>query len=417
MSNNNNNNALSVGDLLNDKKGGLWMVTGVQRDITYSGITKALDKALIKWGSYYDEEVYYDAGNYTRDRSTYSKVLDVVKTKSKDKPNPRYNLTVIMSCVDSSDRKAFVHHDDAPRSMSQGLAYRGFLPLGDRRAEMRSQVEQAENANQALNYYCEHVFSMVSNCAEAKTAEALEAAGLAGLVKTEVRRPTFTQARWSPEHNNKGDATAEELQAYIDDVEKRGELVNQWLGECREKFDSNINFRNTFLHADAWDDLMNETKQFYVSLGRSSSGVYECSEWLDEAYVMHKLGHLLLEDQEKLTEINKDLSARDELWNHWDNAEAKRLAEELDLTNRWGYPPSIEVAALFSREQLQAYLAIDKSVFDLPVLWADTLSAHRDAYEFSRGRFQNSTSQNAHNFEEWIDIVIIALGGSFSLWN
>lgn len=415
MSNNNNNNALTVGDLLNDKKGGLWMTTGVQTDLTYNGIVKALDKALIKWGSYYEDDVYYDAGNYTRDRSSYSKVLDVVKTKSKDKPNPRYNLTIIMSCVDSSDRKAFIHHDDAVRSMSQALAYRGFLPLGDKRAEMRSQVEQAENANQALNYYCETVFPMVSNCAEAKTAEALEAAGLAGLVKTEVRRPTFTHARWSPEHNNKGDATAEELQAYIDDVEKRGELVNQWLGECREKFDSNINFRNTFLQPDAWDDLMNETKQFYTNLGRASNGVYESEDLLTEAYAMHKLGHLLLEDQEKLTEINKNLTARDDLWDHWDNAEAKRLCVEFGLTNRWGHAPDIAVAALFSREQLQAYLAIDKSVFDLPVLWADTLSAHSAAYHFSRGRFRSQ--HNAHNFDEWIDILIIALGGEYSLWN
>ena len=415
MSNNNNNNALSVGDLLNDKTGGLWMVTGVQHGITYTGVTKTLDKALIKWGSYYDDDVYYDAGDYTRDRSSYKKCLDVVKTKSKDKPNPRYNIIIIMSCVDSSNRKAFIHHDDAARSMSGAVAYRGYLPLGDKRGEMRSQVEQADNATQALNYYCEHIFSMVSACAEAKADEALEAAGLGGLVNTEVRRPAFTRARWSPEHSNKGDATAEELQAYIDEVEERGASVNGWLGECREKFDKNISFRNTFHTPDAWDDLMNETKQFYTSLGRSSNSVYECSDWVSEAYVMHKLGHLLLEDQEKLTEINKNLTANDELWNHWDNAEAKRLCKEFDLTNKYGWAPNIEVAALFSREQLQAYLAIDKSVFDLPVLWADTHEQHTDAYQFSRGRFQSN--HNAHDFEEWIDIVIIALGGEYSLWD
>lgn len=416
MSNNNNNNALSLGDLMNDKNGGLWMITGHHQDLTYSGITKALDKSNVRWGNY-NSDVYYCAGGYTRDRSSYNKCLDVVKTKSKDKPNPRYNLTIIMSCVDSSDRKAFVHHNDSARTQDQAIAWRGFLPVGDKRAEMRKDVDRAENANQALNYYCEHVFSMVSACAEAKTAEALEAAGLAGLVKAEVRRPTSMSARWSPEHNNRGDATAEELQAYIDEVEQRGASVNQWLGECREKFDKNISFRNTYLQPEAWDDLMNETKQFYTSLGRSSSSVYECSEWVSEAYVMHKIGHLLLEDQEKLTEINND-GYNGELWNHWDNAEAKRLCKEFDLTTKWGYPPNIEVAALFSREQLQAYLAIDKSVFDLPVLWADTHEEHVDAYEFSRGRFSGTGNRfNAHNFEEWIDILIIALGGSFSLWD
>ena len=201
MSTNNNNNAYGVGDLIQQNNDGktLWMTVVVKKDLSYDTLLSTLKKNNIRVSAYsWSSDISYDVANYKRDRTSYRAELEVVKTKSKEKPNPRYNLTVLMSCVDQGEKRAFVHHDADERTMRGAMEARSFYALGDARMDLQEQVKRAQHLHHNVNdwlTYCNSL-GLILNCAAPKVRDTMVDAGLGGYIKFSMDLPPQMGHDW-----------------------------------------------------------------------------------------------------------------------------------------------------------------------------------------------------------------------------
>ena len=130
-----------------------------------------------------------------------------------------------------------------------------------------------------------------------------------------------------------------------------------------------------------------------------------------------------MELREKLIEIEKEQGhrgghAEDVLWDWWvdQRPQVKDIQKQFGLKDRYNNNPSIYAfVATMSDEMLHDYAAVDRSVFDGDYLWNDTMWNAETVYHLCR-----SSRHHHHGVEdqdEWVDDIIIALGGSYSLWD
>ena len=432
MSNNNNNNAYGVGDLIqqNDDGKTLWMTVVVKRDLSYDALLKCLRSNNIKTSSYsWNSSVSYDCANYKRDRTSYRADLEVVKTKSKEKPNPRYNITILMSCVDQGEKQAFVHHDDDERTMRGAMERRSFYALGDARMDLQEAVKTAHNRHLCVNSWTQYLMNLglIASAAAPTLRKTLDDAGLGGYIKFSMNLPN-EMADWDADSPHGNGSTLEQQQAYIQEVEKRGEFVNDWCGKFQKKFCSEFRLRNTMLHSDDYDQMFDDCKQVWAKhLTRpwQENSSYHHSA-IGQEFVFHHLGALVIEDKDllraKLKEIHEAQghrggNAESDLFSWWveQRPMVKTIVDEFELTDRYSYNPSIQPFISMSDAMLADYANVDRSVFDGDYLWDNTHSNAETVYGFARGGHRHH--HGVDNQDDYVEQLITALGGSYSLWD
>ena len=432
--NNNNNNAYGVGDLIqqNNKGKTLWMTVVVKRDLSYNSLLSLLRSNQIRCSSYsWNSSISYDVANYKRDRTSYTADLECVKTKSKEKPNPRYNLTILMSCVDQGEKRAFVHHDDDEHTQMSAMEKRGFYALGDARMDLQEQLRTANNRHRNVNAWLEYCgrLGLWGAMGKETIRQSLANDGLDGFIEFEMTLPWKMSSEWNAKSPWRDGATLEQQQAYIKEVEERGEFVNEWCGVFQKKFCNEFRLRNTMLHSDDYNQMFDDLKQVWAKHRQhpyNEASSYHHSA-ISQEYVFHHLGALIIEDivalREKLIEIEKAQGhrggqAEDELWDWWvdQRPQVKDIQKQFALTDRYNQNPSVYTfVATMTDEMLHDYAAVDRSVFDGPYLWDDTLRNAESVYYLCR-----SSTHHHHGVEdqdEWVDDIIISLGGSYSLWD
>jgi len=433
MSNNNNNNAYGVGDLIQQNNVGktLWMTVVVKRDLSYDALLKCLRSNNIKVSSYsWNNNISYDCANYKRDRTSYRADLEVVKTKSKEKPNPRYNLTILMSCVDQGERRAFVHHDDDERTQRGAMEHRSFYALGDERMELQEAVSTANNRHQTVNSwlrYCNNL-NLILECAAPKVKSTMVDAGLGGYIKFEMNLPNQLSGEWYADSPHGDGSTLEQQQAYIQEVEDRGEFVNKWCGEFQKKFCDGFRLRATMLHSDDYDQMFDDCKQVWAKHSKNiyteKSGYHGSA--VSQEFVFHHLGEFVRQDidalRAKLKEIEQRVGHKGgnnevELYRWWceQRPEVKDIQEKFGLRDRYSCDPSIYPFLLMTDAMLDDYALVDRSVFDGDYLWENNLRNAETVYYFARG--SNRHHHGVDNQEDYVEELIIALGGSYSLWD
>lgn len=436
MSNNNNNNdAFTIGDLIQNRKGELFMVLHQSVNNTYNGVVKHLQDLGAThrgWGA----NIYYDCGNYTRDRSNYYADLDVVKTKSTAKPNPRYGLTIIAPCNDVGEKRSFVWHEDCGRTQKTSMERHGFLPIGDERQAYRETVKHTRKKQKALGSYVEYLTDtgMLEDCALPKVQEMLE--GKSIRLQFGIQMPrclSYGEAQVRPPTN---DATLEEMKTWVAHREESGEDANRWFGRFQKEWCSNFNFRSTFIPYQRWQEMFDGLTEFWSQRGRNyvhwdANRFFSSYNWsVLQEYQVWAFADTLRPHYEALVEALQGEGKVQEFFAKCDKicgGELSALAEKHGLADqdilrsdlRNGHAPDLRWVKDFpNEEQFLAYLDCDRDVFDEPTHYNKTAENFGKDYSFSYGH----TFHRWHGEENWevgekIEKLIEHLGGEYSLWD
>ena len=145
-----------------------------------------------------------------------------------------------------------------------------------------------------------------------------------------------------------------------------------------------------------------------------------------QEFVFHHLGEFVRADAELLRTKMKELeeeqghrggNAETQLYRWWceQRPAVKDIQKKFGLTDRYNCDPSIYPFIIMSDEMLEDYAMVDRSVFDGDYLWENNLQNAETVYYFARGSSRHHTGVD--NQDDYVENLIIALGGSYSLWD
>lgn len=431
MSNNNNNNndAFTVGDLLINKRHKVHMVLHQSVNNTYNAIVKTIkDMGLNHRG--YGDDLNYDCGNYTRDRTNYYADLDVVKTKSEAKPNPRYGLTIIAPCDNVGEKRAFIWHEDCGRTQKVSMERSGFLPIGDERMAYQETVADAHRKILALSAYCSYISEtgMLEYCSHRQVGLLLKDKSIK--VSYSIELPECMSHRKLETRRPNNDATLEEMKEWVAMIEKTGEDCNDWFGLFQKEWFSSFSFRNTFHSTQKWKDMFDGLEEHWSQRGRNylhhdSNRFFSSYNWcVLQEFMVWALGSTIAPHYEAMVEALQGEGRIDDFFdkcNAITNGELWAVCQKHGL-DRNDYSntskPDIRWIKDFpNKEQFLAYLDCDRSIFDEPTLYKKTAYNYGKDYHFALGHCYTRWGERHWEVGEKIDKLIEALGGEYSLWD